>query len=330
MNSGLKSFFSFSALMATIGMVSSLQADPVKESRFPLPTNTEAWKNIPRENPPLPNWARMLSRSLPKTTGLMIQLDYVHRVKNPLDPKLRAEIRWMVSQANNCEYTRQYAESDLKRLGMTEEAIKELASNHSSFPEREQKVFAFAKKLTLSGHSITDEEVEELMKHYGPEKLVAIVHTVAHANFQDRIFLALGVEMEEKGPFPPMEMKLDPEAKDNPPKRPELNTIREEKDKSLPSDWLDRDFGKIQQSMSQQKARKTRIPFPELKPDPKNPSKQPTRSKIVWSAISMGYQPLLTRSWFECMSSFENEAKQNQVFSNTVFWIVTRSNECFY
>ena len=44
----------------------------------------------------------------------------------------------------------------------------------------------------------------------------------------------------------------------------------------------------------------------------------------------MGYAPELTRAWFECMQAFQRESSLDRVFSNSLFWVVTRSNECFY
>ena len=39
---------------------------------------------------------------------------------------------------------------------------------------------------------------------------MGIVHTVAFANFENRLFLALDVELEADGPLPPVELKIDP------------------------------------------------------------------------------------------------------------------------
>ena len=56
----------------------------------------------------------------------------------------------------------------------------------------EQVALDFAKRLTEEGHAITDAEFADLLKHFGPEKTTAIVHTIAYANFQNRILLGAG------------------------------------------------------------------------------------------------------------------------------------------
>src|SRR5262245_61595087 len=62
-----------------------LRADPPSRSlRLPVASNEEAWKQLPRQSPALPIWARMLTGPVPQTTGAMLDLDLIHRAKNPL------------------------------------------------------------------------------------------------------------------------------------------------------------------------------------------------------------------------------------------------------
>ena len=53
-------------------------------------------------------------------------------------------------------------------------------------------------------------------------------------------------------------------------------------------------------------------------------------AKILWNTVSMGYQPELTRAWFAVLYTFYDESKPDRVFTNSVFWVVTRTNDCFY
>jgi alkylhydroperoxidase family enzyme len=309
-----------------------LKADPdkkgstTKSSRngFPVAGNAEAWSKLPREEPPLPEWARLLIVSLPKTTGAMLELDHVHRVKNPLGPMLAAKLRYSAADAVECVYGKRYAESDLRRAGLTESQIKTIG--YPADKSDEAFILAFARKLTLAGHAITDAEMEDLIKRVGAEKTVAIVHSVAYANFQNRVFVALGVQVEPGGPLAALDYKSDPALRtklETPPRKPhpqEASPLL----KIADPDWKERRYSELMNRLELQMDRKGRIPFPEHK-DEKTPP-----SKIVWSRISLGYQPLLTKTWFDCMSTFQQEANFNRVFSNSVFWVVTRSNECFY
>ena len=62
---------------------------------------------------------------------------------------------------------------------------------------------------------------------------------------------------------------------------------------------------------------------------PAEPGKAPP-TKIVWTQVSAGYQPVMVKVWFDCMQTYYSESKIDRVFSNSVFWVITRSNECFY
>src|SRR5205814_1442388 len=141
-------------------------------------SNDEAWNLLPRQNPPLPAWARVLVRALPRTTGAMLELDYVHRAKNPLGAVFAGKLRWAAADAIGCAYARRYAESDLRRVGVSQEDVKKLAGDLADLAESDRAAVAFARKLTRATHSVTDAEMEELLKHFGPEKVVAIVHTL--------------------------------------------------------------------------------------------------------------------------------------------------------
>ena len=51
------------------GPAAAVDIQPFDVTRFPRLSNADAWKNLPRQNPKLPNWARMLAASLPRTTA---------------------------------------------------------------------------------------------------------------------------------------------------------------------------------------------------------------------------------------------------------------------
>ena len=71
-----------------------------------------------------------------------------------------------------------------------------------TLPEADRAVVEFARQLTLAGHEVSDNQVAALIEQFGTEQVVGIVHTVAFANFQNRLFLALDVELEPDGPLP--------------------------------------------------------------------------------------------------------------------------------
>ncbi len=298
--------------------------------RVPALSNDAAWKLLPREQPPLPGWALALVDSMPKTVARQLELDAVHRAKNPLDPVLRAKLRWVAADANRCNYSKRYAEADLRRAGVPEAEVAALAKTGVAY-DKDWPAYVFARKLTLAAYTVTDEEVAELLEQYGPAKVTAMVHTLAHANFQDRIFLALGLAVEPDGPYPPLDQRFDPNPKTPAPARPEWKSVKIADATEPRVRWSNKTLTELHKELAIQKARKPRIPIPAPQVVAKLPeAARPQASRVVWTAVSMGYQPALTKAWFDTMSTFQSEAKFDRVFSNSYFWVITRTNDCFY
>jgi hypothetical protein len=52
--------------------------------------------------------------------------------------------------------------------------------------------------------------------------------------------------------------------------------------------------------------------------------------RIRWSLVCAGYQPELAGAWSACTRAFAEESRQDRVFEESLFWVVTRSLQCFY
>ncbi len=304
--------------------------------RFPATDKATAWQRIPQERPPLPCWARILVEPLPKATAALIELDNLHRAKNPVGPVLAGKLRWAVADAIGCEYSRKCAEADLRRAGVSDDELLLSTAAWKTLPEADRAVVEFARQLTLAGHEVSDNQVAALIGQLGTEQLVGIVHTVAFANFENRLFLALDVELEADGPLPPVELKIDPGQQGEvavPPRRAweEVLSMATNSDSTARVDWSQQDFSALEKALNRQQNRSPRIALPEVsRLDSLPPDTRERTKKIIWSNVSVGYQPQLTGGWFRLMQVFRDEAMLDRVFANSVFWVVTRSNECFY
>jgi hypothetical protein len=57
---------------------------------------------------------------------------------------------------------------------------------------------------------------------------------------------------------------------------------------------------------------------------------------ILWSRVCYGFQPELTDAWFACAMAFRQELAKAEpmvmdpIFQQSIFWVVTRSQQCFY
>src|SRR5207248_2392967 len=159
-----------------------------------------------------------------------------------------------------------------------------------------------------------------------------MVLLLAYANFQDRLLLTLGVDVEPSGPLPPLDVWPLPKADSRVPPRklpPPVQTALEDlKD----AEWADFDFQALQGLVDRQRERSGRIRVPSWdevsRQLPPGPPRKPL--KIRWSLVCMGYQPELASAWSACTSNFGREARQDRVFEESLFWVVTRSLQCFY
>jgi alkylhydroperoxidase family enzyme len=331
-------------LLAGLFLPSSLIAAPPREGTgrtFPLLSNAECWRKLPPAvkgaGLPLPSWARVTAAALPRTTAGMLRMDYVHRTRNPLGPVLRGKMRWVAASANRCEYTMAYAEADLQSAVSDDAALRSLKGDFGHLPERERAALEFARQMTEDASKVTDEDVARLLALYGEEKVVAMVLLLAHANYQDRLVLALGCRVEPGGPISPLDIQFDTKA--DPPavpprKPPEGRPVPDEPTRVSDPFWLSLAFDDLQDRLTDQRERPSRIRVPSfeeylrvLPPEMPRPERP---VQIKWNLVTMGYQPELATAWSNTTRAFRQEAKQDRVFEESLFWIVTRTIHCFY
>jgi hypothetical protein len=267
----------------------------------------------------------------------MLDLDRVHRTRSPLDPLLRGKLRWVAACANRCDYGMAYAEADLKCAGLDATGLRSLKQDHAGWLDVEKDALGFAYQMTVDASAVTDDQVARLIARYGEANVVAMVLLLAYANFQDRLLLTLGVPVETGGPTPPPEIRFNPKAE-----RPPVPPREASKGRPIPTEpervddrsWLSLEFADLQERLTGQRSRSGRIPVPSweavLRVMPKDMPRPETPVRIRWSLVTMGYQPGLAAAWSACTRAFREEARQDRVFEESLFWIVTRTIHCFY
>jgi hypothetical protein len=271
----------------------------------------------------------------------MLELDWLHRANSPLDPRVRGMMRWTVAHANRCAYSKAYAATDLRRAGLAQNEIEALDVAAATRSEAEQAALVFARKLTLEADAVTDEEVARLVEWYGDKQVVAMVLLVAYANFQDRLFLSLGLNVEPGGPLAPVGVRFAKDLSSKSITVPKRQQPVEQLDKSRANeaikiddaDWLSVDFSTLQNKLEAQRDRPGRIRVPawdEVRERLPERSRRNDPLRIKWSLVCLGYQPEIALAWSACMRAFGGEAKQDRVFEETLFWVITRAIHCFY
>ena len=181
-----------------------------------------------------------------------------------------------------------------------------------------------SRKLTVAPASIADEEVAHLIATHGAKQAVAMVLLVAYAHFQDRLVLAMGLSAEPEGPVPPLSVRF---AKrpfgigSSPPLRKKLpDAARDDIPATLaPADSALFGADEVQCSLDKQRARQPRLKLP------------PHDSSVnLWGLVGQTYQPELAAAWSNCTQAFGEEANQDPVFEQSLFWLVTGVKRCFY
>lgn len=310
--------------------------------RLPTLSNDAAWKRLPSTagasgTPPLPAWARMLAGPLPLTTARMLEVDAIHRTGDRLDARLRGQVRWAAADANGCLYAKAVAAADLRRSGCTDADLQRLAASPDKLPLADRAAVAFARKMMREAHAVTDDEVKQLIGLLGEERVVALVALLAHASFQDRMFLALDVRPEPEGTLPPLAVRFTLPPPSPPAGSPKPSPTAAAaagngplggKDPQAAKQWL-----AFQESLDKQRARTVRIRVPSKDEMLKRIGKEHPgvwQSGILWSRVCYGYQPELTDAWFATVAAYRQESSLDPLFQQSIFWVVTESLQCFY
>jgi alkylhydroperoxidase family enzyme len=319
--------------------------DP-ERSRVPLLSDADCWKRLPTEkggDQPLPSWARALAGAIPRTTASLLRVDCVHRARSPLDPKLRAAMRWVAAHANHCAYSEAYALFDARRAGLDDAAVASLGQGRSSSESPAvQAALEFARKMTVDPASVTDEEFAALVKHHGEKDVVAMVQLMAWANFQDRLVLCLGSPIEPGGPLPPLDVVFAPgflitRQPDTGPKPAQQKvTPAPGAGKDLiedDSEWTSISYEELQSRLERQRSRTTRVRVPSWEEVERAlPPGFMWPNRVVWNLVCLGYQPELGGAWEAYLrtSSVETATEMSRTFAQSLFWVTTRAINCSY
>ncbi|MEZ6062112.1 MAG: hypothetical protein R3C19_17370 [Planctomycetaceae bacterium] len=189
-------------------------------------------------------------------------------------------------------------------------------------------------------------QVEALRLEFGEPQLVAMVLQIAYANFMDRLVLSLGVTVEDGGPIPPRVFRfpafetLNDIPKASRPEQSETPADAERPRQSLKMqevfgrDWSSLRFDQLKTMLQHQQDRKARVSIPDWESVqsrlPAGMYPKDREMKIRWSLVVLGHQPELGIAWLRCLRVFGREAEFDRVLAESMFWVVTRSLQCFY
>jgi alkylhydroperoxidase family enzyme len=304
-------------------------------------SSAASWSGLPRPRRggegPLPNWAAAVAAELPRTAAALLELDHAHRTKSPLDPGLRARLRYVIAHVNRCEYAERTALADLRRTGASESDVEAFLMDPEGWREDERDAMEFARRHSVDAPGIEDDLFERLRVRYGDRGAAAIVLLGAYGNFQDRLLLGLGISSEGQVPLPPLDVEFDDTVFETqpmlPPRSAATPLITDGTDVIVDdAEWSRLSYGELKTRLEAQRQRRQRLPTPTWEDAarglPERLAARPTR--IVWNLVCFGYVPELAAPWTTATRTMWAEAAQDRVFEESLFWVQTRAVQCSY
>lgn len=113
------------------------------------------------------------------------------------DFAFKTRLFWIVSRTNDCQYCLGHQELKLKRAGMTDDQIASLDCKWTAFPADEQAAMRFTRKVTLTPHLVTDEDIAAMKQHFKDEQFVDILQTIAGNNSTNRWTASTGIPQDK-------------------------------------------------------------------------------------------------------------------------------------
>jgi hypothetical protein len=193
--------------------------------------------------------------------------------------------------------------------------------------------------MTLDSDSVTDDEFARLVAGFGERAAASMVLLLAHANFQDRLLICLGAEVEPDGPLPPSEARFDPSvftsrAKPAPAALPAASPPAGETVVAADEIWSRLSYDDLQNLLELQRGKPTRLPIPDWNVSAATlpPGLFDRPSDIVWYRICLGYAPELAVpfEYFMRTAGAETSDRWDRLFGQSLFWVTTRSVVCPY
>lgn len=109
-----------------------------------------------------------------------------------VDRKLKEKVALKVSSINKCNYCISAHSMILRRLGVPDAEIK-LIEEPSKLPTAERVCLEYVEKVTKDPNGISDQEFDELKKHFTQEQIVEITAVAGLFNYFNKFLDALAV-----------------------------------------------------------------------------------------------------------------------------------------
>jgi hypothetical protein len=186
-----------------------MRAQSKRAQRLPTPT----WEQVATKLPPEFNarptrivWNLVCMGYVPELALPWSTTTRTMWAEAPQDRVLEESLFWVQTRAIECNYCMGHCEMLLEVAGLSRDQIRErierLASDDwSAFPESEQRVFAFARRLTKKPWTLTPADMAQLEKDYGAKNATAIFFWLCRGLYMTRVSDGFQLQLETDNVF---------------------------------------------------------------------------------------------------------------------------------
>lgn len=188
-----------------------LETQRQKPTRLPIPDWETCAKNLPPGLIPRPSdiiWYRIVFGYAPE---LAVPFEYFMRTSGAeaagkWDRIFATSLFWVTTKAVECPYCMGHCEMNFEVAGLTKQEIEGRSrilagDDWSSFPPREQRAFAFARKLSLTPKKIEKPDIDQLRQDFGDETALVIILNCCRYHYMTRISNGFQLTLERENVF---------------------------------------------------------------------------------------------------------------------------------
>jgi len=240
------------------------------------------------------------------------------------DFAFKTRLFWIVSRTNDCQYCLGHQELKLKRAGMTDDQIASLDCKWTAFPAEEQAAMRFTRKVTLTPHLVTDEDIAAMMQHFKDEQFVDILQTIAGNNSTNRWTASTGIPQDKSfGGDEPSQLDT--------PTSDEFSKIET---KVAPFDYKPRAVwesrAEAEAAMAACRNRSAAVKLPSIETAQQAlAADTPGITPPVW-AQAMSYFPQSALRLWKHRQAIARDGKLDPKLKAQIAWVVSRENRAWY
>lgn len=248
----------------------------------------------------------------------------LNQLQQAPDYAFKTRLFWIVSRTNDCQYCLGHQELKLRRAGMLEDQIAALDSKWTAFPPEEQAAMRLARKLTLTPHLVSDDDLAALKQHFNDARTVDIIQTIAGYNSTNRWTASTGIPQDRSfGSDEPSQLDT--------PTSPEFATVDT---KVAPLDYQPRaaweSRSEVEAAIAACRGRSPAVQLPSVDAARMAlAADTPGLTPPVWCQ-AMAYSPQTALRAWKHRQAIARDGKLNPNLKALIAWVVARENRAWY